>query len=105
MQELIQKINQLLNKPVLTPGEPEGALKAKMAAHINDLILHDFPSLVQLLYRIDIDESALRQLLQQNREADAGLLIAEMIIQREKQKAASRRLFKQNKTDENEEKF
>lgn len=66
-------------------------LKGSLAAAVNHLLLNDFPALVQLLYRIDVSEEKLKQTLKANAGIDAGLLIAEMIIDREKQKAAWRK--------------
>jgi len=76
----------------------------KLAAHINTLIQTDFQRLVSLLYRIDVSENKLRSLLEKNPGADAGLIIAELIIERQLQKIKSRRQFtrRDNNIDENE---
>ncbi len=70
-------------------------LRNQLAAKINYLIEQDFHSLVQLLYRIDINESKLKQVLNEQADTDAGSLIAEMIIQRQLQKAELKKQFKQ----------
>ena len=63
---------------------------------INHLIQHDFAKLVQILYRMDIPESRLKEMLAANTGHDAGEIIASLIVDREGQKIVSRRQFKQN---------
>lgn len=80
-------------------------LKEKLAVFIHDLINHDFNKLVSILYRVDINETRLKKLLEQNPSEDAGLMIAELIIERQTQKMHSREHFRQkgeNSIDENE---
>ena len=72
--------------------------EAQLAARINQLVNEDFNKLISILYRLDIDEHALRKLLQNNAE-DAGTIIAGMVIQRQLEKNKSRREFRQR--DEN----
>lgn len=57
-----------------------------LALAINHLILTDFPRLVQILYRVDVDEDRLKKMLQQYVHDDAGYIIAQLIIERETQK-------------------
>jgi hypothetical protein len=66
-----------------------------LAAHINDMIDHDFNRLVNVLYRIDVNESKLRQMLNENAH-DTGRVIAGLIIERQLQKIASRESFRTN---------
>jgi hypothetical protein len=63
--------------------------KADLIAAINHLIVHDFEQLVSLLYRIDVNESKIKLLLQNNPDTNAAELMADAIIQRlaEKQQA------------------
>ena len=75
-----------------------------LAGHINDMIDCNFNKLVNLLYRIDINESKLRQMLVEN-SLDAGRIIARLIIERQLQKIESRENFRnrnENSIDENE---
>ena len=69
-----------------------------LAEHINDLIDRNFNKLVNLLYRIDVNESKLRQMLNEN-STDAGRVIAGLIVERQLQKIASRESFRNS--DEN----
>ena len=49
---------------------------------MNELIKNDFSKLVQLLYRIDVSEAKLKNILQANPNEDAGKLIALIVIER-----------------------
>ncbi|NDD16748.1 MAG: hypothetical protein EB092_07050 [Chitinophagia bacterium] len=49
---------------------------------INELIKEDFSKLVQLLYRIDVSESKLKNILKANPNENAGKLIAQIVIDR-----------------------
>jgi hypothetical protein len=72
----------------------EAELKKQLVEYINYLILADFNRLVQLLYRIDINEQKLKDLLLENQQTDAAIMIGEMIIQRQIEKAKTREEFK-----------
>lgn len=75
------------------------AFKNRLAVIINELINKDFDRLVGILYRLDVNEQKLKELLAQNQLSDAGLIIAESIIERQKQKMASRKKFSGSATD------
>jgi hypothetical protein len=49
---------------------------------INELIKNDFSKLVQLLYRIDVSEAKLKNILQTHPHEDAGKLIAQVVLER-----------------------
>ena len=66
-----------------------------LSEKINYLILHEFDSLIRILYRLDVDEKKLRNILHENPNEDAGLLIADLIIEREQKKAETRKMFRQ----------
>ncbi len=73
---------------------------------INDLILHNFDKLVQLLYTVDVDEKRLKSLLQQRPDEDAANIIAELLISRQLQKIELRRQqSNKSTTDDSEEKW
>lgn len=83
--------------------ENAGQLKEQLAAYINDMITNDFSGLVQLLYRVDVDEKKLKDLLQQNQPADAAATISAVIIERQIKKNENRKNFKtSNDTSEDE---
>jgi hypothetical protein len=62
----------------------------QLATHIDWLIVHDFNKLVALLYRLDINEYRLREILHEQQGVNAGRIIASLIIERELQKIKSR---------------
>lgn len=68
-------------------------LETILAARINTLITDDFNRLIQLLYRIDVNEEKLKKLLRENSTTDAGVLIAGLIIRRQWEKIETRRKF------------
>jgi hypothetical protein len=80
-------------------------LREKLAAHINQLIVSDFERLVSLLYRIDVSEKKLTHLLETNRGTQAGQMIADLIIERQIQKIASREQFRNSGDSIDEEKW
>ena len=81
-------------------------LQLQLSEYINYLIKKDFQKLVFLLYRIDVSEQKLKQLLQQYPQQEAGKIIAGLIIERQSQKIISRKKFTdQNKPFSDEEKW
>ncbi len=94
----IENILAVMNLSALNSGQRE-----QLAAAINDCILTDFDKLLQLLYRLDIDEMKLRSLLKDIPGQDAGLIIADLIIERQVQKIKSRQQFSQRDNDISEE--
>ena len=80
-------------------------LKALLAGYIHHLISNNFNKLISILYRIDISEVKLRQLLANDPLEDTGKTIAELIIQRQLEKMRYRENFQskaENRIDEDE---
>lgn len=75
-----------------------------LANKINELLEKDFQKLISILYRMDINEDKLRSLLSANQETDAGIIIAQLLIEREVQKIKTREQYrgKDAKPDEDE---
>ena len=73
-------------------------LRSVLAVYINDLIEKNFQQLVNILYRLDVSEEKLKQMLHSKHE-DAGLIITDLIIERQNQKLASRNRFQQKQQD------
>ena len=65
-----------------------------LAEKINALIKDDFNLLIQILYRIDVNETRLKQVLKGNPNEDAGKIIAALLIERQLQKINTREQFK-----------
>ena len=79
--------------------------KEELAAFVNRLINTDFEKLVFLLYRIDVRESIIKQLLATPSNNNAGELIADAIIKRQIEKIESRKLFNQENDIAEEDKW
>lgn len=78
------------------PAEADQEQLWRLGNLLNDLILHDFNALVQLLYRMDVPEREVRALLQQNAHTNAGQLLARLLLQRQKEKALLREKLRSN---------
>ena len=72
----------------------------ELAAYINALIQSNFEHLVRILYRMDVSEPKLKQLLREHPEEDAGKIIAGLMVERQHQKIQTRKLFRDSDTDE-----
>ena len=73
-------------------------LKETLAKKINELINSDFSRLISMLYRVDVSEQKLKNLLKENPGIDAGILIADLMIERQAEKIRS---CQQNQMDDN----
>jgi hypothetical protein len=80
-------------------------MRDKIALYINYLIQNDFNQLVNLLYRIDVNESRLQNLVRENPGEDAGKMIANLIVERQLQKIQTRRDFKAKDSESDAEKW
>ena len=69
------------------------ALRQQLQAVISRMINADFQKLVSILYRVDVNERKLKYLLQENVGEEAAVIIADLIIERQIEKIASRRQF------------
>ena len=90
--QIQEQIIQLIN-PDLSPEISISIFVDKLGAYINYLIQNNFEKLVSILYKIDINEDKLRQLLQKNRNENAGKIIAGLIIERQLKKIDTRKNF------------
>ncbi len=103
MSDLNQHIIPLLNKELSLDFSDKLAteeLEKQLTEHINHLINTDFEKLVYYLYRIDVNETKMKQLLQQQGGKNAAQLIARLIIDRQLQKIKSRAENKTSTTDD-----
>jgi hypothetical protein len=87
-----EKMVVLLQNAILPNINKEENLQ-QLAKVINDLIVHDFERLVRILYRVDVDENKLKKLLYDCPQADAGILIAHLLIERQEQKEHYKKMF------------
>lgn len=96
---LQQELSKDFNLPVTNNKQQ---LIDVLAEGVNHLIQTDFTRLINILYRIDISEKTLRETLENQTGKDAGVLIAELIIERQllKQKMRSRFKSQENIPDD-----
>ena len=81
-------------------------IREKLLLLINELINKDFHALIQLLYRIDVNEKKIRFYLNEKPNEDAAGVLADLIIERQLQKIESRKKFSSgNNKDSDEEKW
>ncbi len=59
--------------------DEKSAIKKELSAYLNYLLINDFPALVQILYRVDVSEQRLKTVLKENKEADVGDLLTELM--------------------------
>lgn len=93
-------VTEMINKDfglVLPASVKEEELINQLTAYINNLMNNNFQQLVQLLYRIDINENRLKHVLKENPGEDAGKIIAQLIIKRQAEKIKFRKEFNRNK--------
>ena len=93
LQELSKELGIIVNEKDPSFG------KQLLAEKINELINNDFQKLVLILYRMDVSETKLKQLLNENAGTNAALIITDLMIERQEQKIISRQQFR--KKDEN----
>lgn len=86
-------------------AEQKDQLKQQLASCLNELLLHDFSSLVQLLYRVDVPEQKLKAVLREHPNEDAGNLMADLVIRRQLEKQESRNRFRHRNDDSEEERW
>ena len=96
-EQVLQEISKEL-EIVLTEKDHFFARQI-LAGRINDFINRDFQRLVSILYRMDVSETKLKQLLIDNPGTDAGMIIADLMIERQAEKIKSREQYR--KRDEN----
>ncbi|HVX50534.1 MAG TPA: hypothetical protein VHB48_10260 [Chitinophagaceae bacterium] len=94
-EELLQnEIVQYAGGDIAVVSSAEVFLQ-NLSVYINGLIGNNFSKLIYLLYRLDISEKKLKEILAEQPQTDAGLLIAKMIIDRQQQKIVSRKKYSQ----------
>jgi hypothetical protein len=85
-EQLMTLVNSLNKAPTVE-------LRQRIEEIARHLINNDFAGLVEFLYRIDIDEKKLKQLLRSQGDKDSAAIIADLVIQRQLQKLSSKKEF------------
>ncbi len=83
----------------------EAELTTVLTAYINHLINTNFEKLVNILYRIDVNENKLKDLLSHCHDENAATIIAKAIIQRQIEKIKFREQFGTTEKNSDEEKW
>jgi hypothetical protein len=102
MNELLQIKEQLEKEAGIALPED---WKQTFISYINHLADTDLEKLVYLLYRIDVNENKIKNLLEGKSGNNAGELIAQAIIERQLEKVESRKKYKQGLDIDEEEKW
>src|SRR5450432_3586905 len=92
----VQSLTEIINYEMgldLPPKISFDQMRQQLQAAINELIKSDFQKLVNVLYRVDVNERKLKYLLQENVGADAAVIIADLIIERQLEKIKTRAAF------------
>ncbi len=76
-----------------TASEDHNDIFNELAAYLDHLVVHNFNTLISLLYRMDISEKKLNQLLRDASGINVGTIIAQLIIERQLQKIEARKSF------------
>ena len=87
------------------PRQDDAALRQQLQQAVAYLIVNDFERLVQLLYKVDVDEKHLKSLLQQQQGKTADSIIAKLLIERQLQKAKMRQQYNPPAADTDEERW
>lgn len=93
-QQLQNEIIEYTDSSLVVQDNNAEMFRQRLVEYINGLITNDFNKLIYVLYRLDISEKKLKQLLAGHQQTDAGLLIANMIIERQLQKIQSRKQYR-----------
>lgn len=93
-QQLQNEIIEYTDGSLAVRDNDAAMFRQQLAEYVNGLITNDFNKLIYILYRLDISEKKLKQLLAGHQQTDAGLLIANLIIERQLQKIQSRKQYR-----------
>lgn len=100
-----ENIEQLLNLHHAMSIVEKAEMREQLVVYVNHLLLHDFNKLVQILYRVDVSEKKLKELLQQSPQTDAAVIIAGLLIERQQEKIKTKESFKTNNDIAEEDKW
>jgi len=103
--EASEHIDQLLDLHKQLTAVQKNEWKDQLVFYINHLLLHDFNKLVQILYRVDVNEDRLRKLLSKTPEADSAVLIADLIIKRQEEKIERKKSSQSNENIPEEDRW
>ncbi|WP_162425640.1 hypothetical protein [Pontibacter pudoricolor] len=91
-----QQLQKLFNADDLQQTQSLAELQQKVARAVLHLLQTDLNSLLNILYRIDVDERQVKQAMLLPSEPEMADCIARLIIKRELQKAQTRFIYRSN---------
>jgi hypothetical protein len=91
-----ESIEQLLNLHNQLDAVQKEEVKGHLIFYINHLLLYDFDKLVQILYRVDVSENKLKDVLKKNSGTDAAIIIADLLMERQEEKLKTKEAFKKS---------
>jgi hypothetical protein len=102
VKELQQQILSTLpiRESLILNADTEESLLHIIELYVQELIDNDFELLLRTLYRIDVADYKVRKAIDATGPANAAKAIAQLILEREKQKAATRAQFKARESEE-----
>ncbi len=74
--------------------DPFDLLVKKLAFVINDLLDHDMGKLLNILYKIDVNEQRVTKIISEESPENIGHEIALLVVKREKQKVLTREKYR-----------
>lgn len=81
------QLNQLVAKHFEIPAHlEEDQLRSILIHTFDELIANDFQKLLQILYRADVDQDKLKDLLENTVEKTSAAIIADAYLERQKKK-------------------
>jgi hypothetical protein len=98
-------IESLLNLNSQLTTLEKAELRIDVIQHINHLLVYDFNKVIQILYRVDVNEQKLKELLQSNAQTDAAIIIADLLIERQEEKLKTKETFQSNTDIAEEDKW
>ena len=87
------------NLPTPETEPDDKKLHQKMKAFVYDLLVHDFDKLCHLIYRHDVNEKKFGNAMQHPDVDEQASQIADLIIEREKEKIITRKAYQKYKKD------
>jgi hypothetical protein len=92
MEQTVIAVAEQLGLSVISRSQEE-QLKM-LEAEVNRLLVQDFDRLVAILYRVDVSEHKLKQLLKEKPDEDAARIIVMLLIERQGEKIKTRQEFR-----------
>ena len=97
---LANRIQEVIDSSVNVDSKDicDDNILAWLEERVQFLLDRDFKSLIQILYRVDINENELRIAIDKNPPSRSARIISEMILEREKSKLKTRNAYKKSRT-------